>query len=265
MIDQRFGTDGAAEALPDGAACGCDIDMAVARLEHAGWNAGRVVVARLRRHLAVVEPSRRLEIQHEYLGLQQRRRDLLALAGLFALEQGDENAERAENARRQVRNRNARAHRPASRLSRDRHEAAQALRDLVETGPVRVGPVLAKTGNARIDQPRIELAQCRIVDAEAPLHVGPVVLDHDIGLRGEPAKNLDALRRLQVEADRTLVAVQILEIRPMAGAAEPFALLHMFRQLDLDDIGAPVRELTRRCRAGPHAREIEHGKTGKRA
>ena len=90
-------------------------------------------------------------------------------------------------------------------------------------GPVRVGPVLAKAGNAGVDEPRIDLAQRRVVDAETLLHVGPVVLDHHIGLGGEPAKNLDALRRLQVEPDGALVAVQVLEIRPMAGAAQPFA------------------------------------------
>ena len=165
---------------------------------------------------------------------------------------------------RQVRDGNAGAHGPAARLARDRHQAAEALRDLVEAGPVGVGAVLAETGNARIDQARVDLAERGVVDAETLFYVRPIVLDHDVGRGGEPAKNLDALWRFQVEPDGPLVAVQVLKIRAVPGAAEPFAGLQVRGQLHLDDVGPPVRELTSRGGTGAHAGEVEHGEAGKR-
>ena len=91
-----------------------------------------MVVAGLARHLAGVEPARGLEVEHEDLRLQQRGGDLLALARLLALQQRHQDAERAEQAGGEIGDGNADPHRPAARLARDRHQAAHALRDLVE-------------------------------------------------------------------------------------------------------------------------------------
>ena len=61
-------------------------------LEHAGRDAGRVVVAGLLRHLAFDQPARGLEVEHEDLRLQQRGLHPLALARALALEQRDQDA-----------------------------------------------------------------------------------------------------------------------------------------------------------------------------
>ena len=53
---------------------------------------------------------------------------------------------------REVGDRNADPHRPLPRQAGDRHQSAHALRDLIEAGPVGIGPVLAETGNAGVDQ-----------------------------------------------------------------------------------------------------------------
>src|SRR5205823_2846504 len=115
------------------------------------------------RHLAAIEPARRLEIEHEDLGLQKRGGHLLAFARLLALEERDEDAQRAEETGREVGDGNTDAHRPAARLARDRHEPAHALRDLIDTRSIPIGTVLTEPGDARVDEPRIDLAQRRVV------------------------------------------------------------------------------------------------------
>jgi len=59
-----------------------------------------------------------------------------------------------------------------------------------------VGAVLAEAGNAAIDDPRVDLAQALIIDAELRLYVGTKVFDHDVGLLGEALENFEALRVL---------------------------------------------------------------------
>jgi hypothetical protein len=55
-----------------------------------------------------------------------------------------------------------------------------------------------------------------------------------------------------------LVAVQILEIRPPARAAELFAAGVLQQGIDLNDIGAPVRELAHAGRPGTDPGQVEH-------
>src|SRR5262245_34016022 len=94
--EQVVGIDRLAEALPDRLAGGGDVDVAVAGAKHAGRDRGRVVVARLLRHLALHQPARGLEVEHEDLRLQQRGLHPLSLARALALEQRDQHAVRAE-------------------------------------------------------------------------------------------------------------------------------------------------------------------------
>ena len=171
--------------------------------------------------------------------------------------------ERGEEARGQVGDRGAGAHRPLAGEPRDRHQAAHALRDLVEAGAVAVRSVLAEAGDAREDDARVDLLERFVVDAEAELHVGPVVLDHDVGGLRQLHEDRDALRVLEIERDRALVAVQVLEIRPVARAAHG-VLLEAGRRFDLDDVGAEVGELAHAGRPGAHARQVEDAKARER-
>ena len=97
--------------------------------------------------------------------------------------QRDENAHRAEDPGRQIGDRNADAHRPLPRQAGNRHQPAHALRDLVEARAVAIRPALPETGDAGVDQARVDRLQRLVVDAKAGFHVGPVVLDHDIRAR----------------------------------------------------------------------------------
>src|SRR5437899_1485314 len=85
--DAELGSaDRGAEPPVHGRSGGGDIDVAVGRREDTGRDAGRVIVARLRRDLAVDEPARRLEVEHRHHRLQERRVNPLALARPLALE-----------------------------------------------------------------------------------------------------------------------------------------------------------------------------------
>src|SRR5262249_52765752 len=158
-LDQCLGTHGAAEPPPGRRAGGGDVDVAVGRLEDARRDAGWMVVAGLAWHLLRVEPARALEIEHEDLRLQKRGGHLLALARLLALKQRHQDAERTEETGREIGDRDADPHRASTGLAGDGHEAAHALRDLVEAGPVAVGTVLAEARDAGVDEARIEGAQ----------------------------------------------------------------------------------------------------------
>jgi hypothetical protein len=255
--------DGAAEPLVDLVAGGGDVDVAVLRLEDAGGDAGGVVVARLRRDLAAHQPARGLEVEHRQHRLQQRGVHPLADAGRLTLQQRHQDALGEEDARAQVGDGNAHAHRSLPGNAGDGHEAAHALRDLIHAGPIAIGPALPEAGDAAIDQPRIERAQVLVVDPEPPLDVRSIVLDHDVGLARQPLEDGHALGLAQVQRHRLLVAVQVLEVEPVAVAAHAVAPAAA-RHLDLDRAGAPVDELTNAGGAGARPRQIEDGEARER-
>ena len=219
-----------------------------------------MIVAGLLGHFAADQIARGLEVEHENLRLQQRGLDVLAFVRFLAFEQGDENAERREQSGGKIGDRNADAHRPLPRQAGNRHQPAHALRDLIEAGPVGVGPVLAEAGNAGIDQARIDLGEGLIVDAEPLLHVGAEILHHDVGLLDHALERGQSRRRLQIERHAALVAVQVLKVRTLARPAH--RLFRSRRRFDLDDIGAPIGELAHAGRSRPHPGEIEHREAG---
>ena len=190
--------------------------------------------------------------------------DVLPFAGHLALVQRSQNAERAEQPGAQVCDRNADTHRTLPRQPGDRHQPAHALRDLVEARAVLVRPVLAETGDAAEHYALVDLPEVFVVDAKPAFHVGPEVLDHDVGLLDHLEQRRAARGILQVYCDAALVAVQILEVGTLARPAHPLAALFVRRHLDLDDIGAPIGQLPHAGGAGPHAGQIEHGKARKR-
>ncbi len=102
---------------------------------------------------------------------------------MLAFEEGDEDADGAEQSGRQVGDRNADAHRSLTGQTGDRHQSTHALRDLVDARALTVGTVLAEARDAAIDETLVDRPQRLIIDAETMLHVGAVILDHDVGRR----------------------------------------------------------------------------------
>ena len=249
--------DRLAHARPDLRAGHREVHVAVLRLVDAGRDRGRMVVAGLLGDFALHQPARGLEVEHEELRLQQRGLHPLPLARLLALDQRHHDAVRAEDARAQVGDRDADAHRSLPRQAGDRHQAAHALRDLVEARAHAVGTVLAVAGNAAVDEARVDRRHRLVADAEAVLHVGPIVLHQHVALRGELLQDRDAVGRLEVERHAALVAMHILEVAAFARPAGALAFVEAGRHLDLDHLRAPVGELAHAGRTGAHAREVD--------
>ena len=155
----------------------------------AGRDAGRVVVAGLLGDLAGDQPARGLEVEHEDLRFEQRGMDPLPLARLLALDQRHQDRLRQQQAGAEIVDRDADPHRPLARQAGDRHQPAHALRDLVDPGPLRIGPGLAEAGDAAIDDARVDLLDRLVIDAEAEFHLGAEILDDDIGLLGQLHKD----------------------------------------------------------------------------
>ena len=256
--------DGLAEALVNLLPGHGDVDVSVLGRKHTGRNAGRVVVASLLRHLTVHQVAGGLEVQHLDLCLEQRGLHPLPFPRHFTLQQRHQNALRAEDAGAEISDRDADAHRPLPRQPGDRHQAAHALRYLIEAGPQSIRTVLAEAGNAAIDDAWIDLAAGLIVDAEAVLHIGPVVLDDHVGLLDELKENPLAVIGLQIQGHRPLVTMQVLEVEPVARPAEPLAAAGLRRFLDLDHVGTPIGKLPNAGRSRTYAGEVEHLEAGKR-
>ena len=70
----------------------------------------------------------------------------------------------------------------------------KTLRDLIDAGTGGVGTCLAEARYAPIHDARIDLCHRLIVDAKPMLHVGAVVLDHDVGLLRQLEKDVAAFR-----------------------------------------------------------------------
>src|SRR5438309_451569 len=82
------GADRLRAAFPNPPAGGGNVDIAIGGLEHAGRNAGRMVIASLAGYFFLHQPARGLEIEHEYLRLQQRGLHPLPLTGDLPLQKG---------------------------------------------------------------------------------------------------------------------------------------------------------------------------------
>ena len=153
------------------------------------------------------------------------------------------------------------SHRPCAGCAGHRHQPRKALCDLVEAWPVAVRTILAESGNAAKDDSRIHPSERFVVDPEPILDVGTEILDHDVGLGDQLQKQFPADLRLQVERQRALVAVQVLEVRAVARSAE----IVIGGRFDLDHVGTEVGELSDAGRAGTHARQVEDTQRRERA
>src|SRR5207253_4539921 len=248
--------DRATEPVVDVVAGGGDVDVAVLRLEHAGWNTGGMVVARLRRHFVTHQPPRGLEVEHGEHRLQERGVYPLALAGGLALDDRDQDALSQENAGAKIGDRNPHAYRPLARDTRDRHQPAHTLGDLVDTRAVPVRAALAEAGDAAVDDARVDRSQCLVVDAQPFLHTRAVVLHDDVGVARELLEDRHPLRIPEVQSHAPLVAVEILEIEAVAITAHAVAGAPA-GHLDLDGLGSPVDQLSHARGAGPGPGQVE--------
>src|SRR6266542_12743 len=169
--------------------------------------------------------------------------------------------QREEDPGAQIRDGNADAHRSLPGDSRDRHQAAHALGDLVDARAIAVRPGLAEARDAAVDQPRVDGTQALVIDPQARLHVGAIVLDHDVRVPDQALEDRHALGLSQIQRHALLVAMQVLEVEAVAIPAHAVAAATA-GHLDLDGVRAPVHELTHARRARARAREVEDVEPG---
>ena len=215
-----------------------------------------MIIAGLERYLALDQPAGRLEVEEEYLGLQQRGADPLSSTRPGSFQQGHEDRLGGEQAGGEVCNGDAGPHRTPARLASDRHQTAHPLGHLVEAGPVTIGAILAEPGDRGIHQPRVALVQFLVPDAQAVFDLRSVVFDHHVGPVDQAKKHGQSGRRLQVDNRAALVAVQILKVGTIAAASEPARPVAL-GAFDLHHIRTPICQLANTGRAGPDPGEIE--------
>jgi len=90
-------------------------------------------------------------------------------------------------------------------------------------------------------------------------HLRTHILDEDDGAGCKAKEGGVTFRRLQVEADDALVAMEILVIGAVAAAYDVFSAC--VGRLDADDICAPVSEMTDGGWAGAGKRKVENDET----
>src|SRR3989441_6495177 len=222
-----------------------------------------MIVSRLRWHFVAYQPARGLEVEHGEHRFQERGVHPLALAGRLALDQGDQDALSQEDPGAEVGDGDTDPYRPLPRNTRDGHQAAHALSDLVDARAIPIGPALAEAGDTAVDQAGVDRAQGLVVDTQPLLHAGAVVLHDDIRILRELLEDRHALRVSEVERQAPLVTVQILEVEAMAVAAHAVACAPA-GHFDFDRLRPPVDQLPHTRGAGPGACQVEDFEPGQR-
>ena len=131
---------------------------------------------------------------------------------------------------------------------------------------VLVRPRLPEVRYRDHHQHRVDFGKDVVGEPQRRHHVGMEVLDEDVGLGGEALDDLGAPRVLEVEGDAALPGVQVQEEAALldmwlavgegAGAARPVAPV---AALDLDHVGAVLREQARGVRPRDVVGEVEDG------
>ena len=159
----------------------------------------------------------------------------------------------------------AAGHRRSVGLAGQPEDPVQAEVVDVVAGPVPVRPILAVAGDRAVDEPGVLLAQPLVSDAEAVHHARAKRFEQHVDVADQPQQHFLAGWRLQIDPDRALAAVERQE-QGAAGARlgslvvrrRPANVVAQPGVLDLDHVGAEVREQQRAEPAGKQPRQVEH-------
>ena len=123
-----------------------------------------------------------------------------------------------------------------------------------------VGAVMAEAGDGGIDDGRIDLAQFLIAQAQAVHNAGTVILQNHVALGHQLAEHLFTGLALEVQDDAALVAVEVHIIGAFAvdNGEVAAGVIALAGTLDLDDLGAQIRQHHAAVRSGKHAGQIQH-------
>ena len=174
-------------------------------------------------------------------GVLHRELHALALAGGLALPERGHHAEGRVHARAGVADGRAGLQRRRAGEAGERHGAAGGLRDHVEALVLAVRAVAAEALDREVDDPRVDLRQRVVAEAELLHGARRLVLGDDVRVLDHVEEHGLALRILEVQRDAPLVGVERQEVaRVHAGllGAAVAARLALAGLLHLDDVGA---------------------------
>ena len=197
-----------------------------------------------------------------HAGLQQRRLDVLALAGALAVEEGGRDRHRAGEAGVEVGGSGrgddlGRAERVD--LAVAGQQAGVGLRDGVGAGTEGARPLLAEAGVLEVDEVGPEGAQRPVVHAQALRHARAGVDHEHVEARDDAVHQLLRRGMAQVDDERALAAVERVEALALAGhEAARLAAALASRRLDLDHVRPEVGEVEAAVRPRHDLRDFEH-------
>src|SRR6266851_4912890 len=166
-------------------------------------------------------------------------------AGAVALVQGAEDRRRHQHAGAGVAKAQARLDRRAVRLAGDADRATGGLRDHVEGEPRLVRAAGAEALDLAIDDAGVDFLDRVVIEPQALDRAGRHVLDGDVGLLQHLLDDFQPLRRFQVDRQRLLVDVELVEIPGVVvglAGPQPPARIAAARVFDLDHLGAKPGE-----------------------
>jgi hypothetical protein len=144
---------------------------------------------------------------------------------------------------------------------------AGGLDHIVEGRLAGIGPRLTEAGRHAVNQIRLERRQRVIAQAESFDGIDPHVVNHDIDARQQAMNDLQTFRCLEINRERSFVAVDRQKDRAHAAILRDAISPHQIagRRLDLDDVSAIVAEDLGGQRAENDRGEVEDAVTGERA
>ncbi len=129
-------------------------------------------------------------------------------------------------------------------------------------GRSRYGPSLPNALTEAVDDAGIAPCDLLVTHAEPVDDTGPKRLHEHVGGSGEAKQALAIARLLQVQHDALLAAIQVpKEHRRRAVRDSDLTARIALGRLDLDDLGAVIREREREIRARQEHREIDDAKS----
>src|SRR5919107_5977943 len=166
-------------------------------------------------------------------GFEERHLDASALSGRAAPAEGGQYGVGREQAAHYVRDRDAHLRRLPAGLARNTHDAAPRLHQEVVAGTVLVR-ARPEARDGAVDEIGVLLPQSFVAEAELFECATPPVFDQNVGLCRERLDPLQPYFVLEVDPDRTLVAVDGEEVgrlaagerwAPVAGGVSPLLVV----------------------------------------
>ena len=238
---------------------------AVARAIHVAGRGQQFRARRARRDGGAGQPRLHQERVRPQPVREQRRRHQPALAGGLALIEAGDDRRIERDAAGMVAHARDRARRRRGRIGAHLvHQArARPVGGGVEAGLVGLLALFAVGGERRIDQLRIARAEILVADLHAAAYRQRQVGDEHVGLVDQPVQHAKPLRRLQVERDAALVARAVhpgvvdVALRRAGVRVQRAVGVAFAGRLDLDDVGAEVRQHRGGGRRGDEARAVD--------